>query len=234
MLRMQGAWRGVGDRARKPSVRPRVAVFVVVICDSGSDAKSDGRMPTGCPAARTIRADLIVMCDRGGGSGRRRRPAQRMTTACAGGRAVWSTGRWPSGWPTCGDSGNGGGSYYPHCRLFGGCMEHRIPQPRTSFVGTAYVLQLEKLAAEACYDREAFGMFPGGTAPGEGVQAIDVIEHQYMVTFGQKPTNKDLELSIAYFDSHLSDPEFGDVSALESAGRGHCRALLTTNRFLFY
>jgi len=29
-------------------------------------------------------------------------------------------------------------------------------------------------------------------------------------------------------------PELTDVSALESAGRGHCRALLTTNRFLFY
>jgi len=131
------------------------------------------------------------------------------------------------------DAGNASG-YYPHCRLLGGCMEHRIPQARTSFVGTAYVLQLEKAVAEACYDRSAFGMFPGNQAPDSSVQAIDVINHQYMVAFGQTPSNKDLELSIDYFDGHLADPEFNDVSPLESAGRGHCRALLTTNRFLFY
>jgi hypothetical protein len=55
-----------------------------------------------------------------------------------------------------------------------------------------------------------------------------------MLAFGVLPSNQDLELSIGYFDSHLGDPEFGDVSAMESAGRGHCRGLLTTNRFLFY
>jgi len=132
------------------------------------------------------------------------------------------------------NAGNGNGSFYPHCRLLGGCMEHRIPQGRTSFVGTAYVLQLEKAVTEACYDRSAFGMFPGAQAPGTGVQAIDVIEHQYRAAFGVSPSPDDLELSIAYFESHLQAPEFTDVSAMESAGRGHCRALLTTNRFLFY
>lgn len=132
------------------------------------------------------------------------------------------------------DLGNRDGTYYPHCRLLGGCMEHRIPQGRTSFVGTAYVLQLEKMVAEACYDRAAFRMFPGDTAPDASVQAIDVIEHQYMSAFSVEPSNADLELSIAYFESHLAEPEFDDVSPMESAGRGHCRALLATNRFLFY
>lgn len=132
------------------------------------------------------------------------------------------------------NTGNGNGGFYPHCRLLGGCMEHRIPLGRTSFVGTAYVLQLEKAVTEACYDRAAFGMFPGGQAPGAQVQAIDIIEHQYKLAFAVAPDTDDLEQSIAYFDSHLQSPEFTDVSAMESAGRGHCRALLTTNRFLFY
>ncbi len=132
------------------------------------------------------------------------------------------------------EAGNANGSMYPHCRLLGGCMEHRIPQGRTSFVGTAYVLQLEKAVAEACYDRDAFGMFPGGTAPGASLQAVDVIEHQYALAFSQRPTTEDLERSIEYFADHLAAPELSGMSALESAGRGHCRALLTSNRFLFY
>lgn len=132
------------------------------------------------------------------------------------------------------NAGNGDGAFYPHCRLLGGCMEHRIPLGRTSFVGTAYVLQLEKAAVEACYDRAALGMFPGDAQPDASVQAIDVIDHQYRKALGQLPTVADLELSIAYFESHIQDPEFDDVSPLESAGRGHCRALVTTNRFLFY
>ena len=42
-------------------------------------------------------------------------------------------------------------------------------------------------------------------------------------------------LTFAYhFNEHLADPEMTDVSALESAGRGHCRAILATNKFLFY
>jgi len=132
------------------------------------------------------------------------------------------------------DAGNANGAWYPHCRLLGGCMEHRIPLGRTSFVGTAYVLQLEKAAAEACYDRAAFGHFPGGVAPDASVQPIDIIRHQYALAFADEPLGKDLEASIAYFDGHLVDPELTDISPLESAGRGHCRALLTTNRFLFY
>ena len=132
------------------------------------------------------------------------------------------------------DSGNAAGTFYPHCRLLGGCMEHRIPLGRTSFVGTAYVLQLEKAVAEACYDRAAFGMFPGRKAPDDVVQPIDVIAHQYISAFGTEPSVRDLELSIEYFTGHLGQPEFDDVTALESAGRGHCRALLASNRFLYY
>jgi len=132
------------------------------------------------------------------------------------------------------NAGNGNGGFYPHCRLLGGCMEHRIPQGRTSFVGTAYVLQLEKAVTEACYDRNAVGMFPGDQAPGTEVQAIDIIEHQYKKALAVTPTTDDLALSIAYFEDHIQSPEFTDISAMESAGRGHCRALLTTNRFLFY
>ncbi len=131
------------------------------------------------------------------------------------------------------DNANGG-PYYRHCRLLGGCMEHRIPLGRTSFVGTAYVLELERVAVEACYDREAFGMFPGRVAPGDGVRPVDVIDHQYVTAFGAAPTDQERDLSVAYFESHLASPEHGDISPLESAGRGHCRALLTTNRFLFY
>lgn len=131
------------------------------------------------------------------------------------------------------DSGNGG-DYYRHCRLLGGCMEHRIPLGRTSFVGTAYVLELERLVVEACNDRGAYGMFPNGEPPTDGTRTVDVIRHQYVGAFGEEPTESDLDLSLAYFDSHLADPELTDVSAIESAGRGHCRALLTTNRFLFY
>ncbi|MCP4445980.1 MAG: hypothetical protein GY811_11635 [Myxococcales bacterium] len=132
------------------------------------------------------------------------------------------------------NSGNANGAWYPHCRLLGGCMDHRIPLGRTSFLGTAYVLQLEKAVAEACYDRAAFGHFPGGVAPTESVQAIDIIRHQFAVALAANPTEEDLARSIEYFDSHIADPEFDDVTAMESAGRGHCRALMTTNRFLFY
>lgn len=131
------------------------------------------------------------------------------------------------------DSGNGG-AYYRHCRLLGGCMEHRIPLGRTSFVGTAYVLELERVAVEGCYDREAFGMFPGRAQPSADVRPIDVIQHQYLTIFGAVPTDAERDLSVAYFDEHLTSPEHGDISALESAGRGHCRALITTNRFLYY
>jgi hypothetical protein len=131
-------------------------------------------------------------------------------------------------------TGNADGTLYPHCRLLGGCMEHRIPLERTAFLGTGYVLQLEKAVTDACSDRAAFGMFPGGVAPSEVTQAIDVIEHQYRHAFGAAPSQADVELSLAYFASHLPAPEFTDVTAMESAGRGHCRALLATNRFLFY
>ena len=132
------------------------------------------------------------------------------------------------------DVGNADGAFYRHCRLFGGCMEHRIPLERTSFVGTAYVLQLEKAVTEACNDREAFGMFPQGAAPTTSTKVIDIIEHQHLATFAAAPEPHEIERSLAYFDSHLIGPELDDVSPLESAGRGHCRALLTTNRFLFY
>lgn len=131
-------------------------------------------------------------------------------------------------------AGNAQGTYYRHCLFFGGCMEHRIPLGRTSFVGTAYVLELERAVVEACSDRAAFGMFPGNAAPGATTLAVDIIRHQYVAAFGAQPSDADLTASMAYFDSHLRAPEMTGVSALESAGRGHCRALLTTNRFLFY
>lgn len=150
-----------------------------------------------------------------------------------------SFGRWDTTAPDPGsqsfaDVGNAGGSMYPHCRLLGGCMEHRIPLGRTSFLGTAYVLQLEKAVTEACSDRVAYGMFPGGVAPDSTVQAIDIIDHQYRRAFAAQPSTRDVEQSLAYFASHLDDPEFEDVVPMESAGRGHCRALLASNRFLFY
>ncbi len=132
-----------------------------------------------------------------------------------------------------GGAGNGG-AYYPHCRLLGGCMEHRIPLGRTSFVGTAYVLQLEKAIAEACYDRSALGMFPGDQAPAAATEPIDIIRHQYRKAFAEEARPTDLANSLTYFEAHMADPEFTDVSPLESAGRGHCRVLLTTNVFLFY
>ncbi len=132
------------------------------------------------------------------------------------------------------DNGNSEGEFYGHCRLLGGCMEHRIPLGRTSFIGTGYVLELERAAAVACYDRTTFGMLPGGEAPGSSVQPIDVIEHQYVRAFSARPTIDDLALSLDYFSEHIKDPEFDDVTPLESAARGHCRVLLTTNRFLFY
>jgi hypothetical protein len=132
------------------------------------------------------------------------------------------------------DAGNGDGTYYRHCRLLGGCMEHRIPLARTSFVGTAYVLELEKAVTLACSDREAFGMFPGEQAPQVSTQVIEIINEQYKKAFGSDPSIEDVEQSVAYFEGHIQDPEFDDVTPLESAGRGHCRALLGSNRFLFY
>ena len=124
------------------------------------------------------------------------------------------------------DVGNGDGTYYRHCRLLGGCMEHRIPLARTSFVGTAYVLELEKAITLACSDREAFGMFPGQQAPDASTQVIEIINHQYTAAFSSDASTADLEQSIAYFEQHIQDPELDDVTPLESAGRGHCRALL--------
>lgn len=132
------------------------------------------------------------------------------------------------------NASNNTGSFYRHCRILGGCMEHRIPLGRSSFVGTAYVLEVERAVVEACNDRAALGMFPGAARPAATAQPIDVIQHQYQQIFGAAPAEVDLQASLAYFDAHMRAPELTDVSALESAGRGHCRALLTTNRFLFY
>ncbi len=132
------------------------------------------------------------------------------------------------------DVGNGEGGYYRHCRLLGGCMEHRIPLPRTSFVGTAYVLEMEKSITMACFDREAFGMFPARKSPGQDTAAESIIEHQYLQAFSAAPTKTEMVLALAYFNAHLEKPELTDIPPLESAGRGHCRAILGTNRFLFY
>lgn len=132
------------------------------------------------------------------------------------------------------DSANDQGSFYRHCRQLGGCMDHRIPLGRTNFVNTAYVLQLERAAVEACNDRDAFGMFPRGVAPDDTTSMIDVLRHQYLGAFGAEPDDTDIELSQTYLEGHVADPELGGMHPLESAGRGHCRALLTTNRFLFY
>lgn len=132
------------------------------------------------------------------------------------------------------DAGNQQGSMYRHCTFFGGCMEHRIPLGRTSFMGTAYVLELERAVVEACNDRAAFGMFPGAAAPTATTLAIDVVRHQFLKAFGQQPSDVDLQAAMAYMTSHLAAPELTGMGALESAGRGLCRALLTTNRFLLY
>lgn len=139
------------------------------------------------------------------------------------------------------DPDNNEDKYYVHCRLLGGCMEHRIPLGRTSFLGTAFVLEFGRAVSEACYDRATFGMFPpdgnGEQDPDiTSPQAIDIINHQYLRAFGVAPSAIDLELSIDYFEQHVADPEFTDnnITPIESAGRGHCRALLTTNRFIFY
>ena len=132
------------------------------------------------------------------------------------------------------EAGNDQGTFYRHCRQLGGCMDHRIPLGRTGFVNTAYVLQLERAAVEACNDGAAFGMFPRGEAPDDTTAMIEVIRHQHARAFGEQPDDTDIELSQAYFESHVAAPEQSGVHPLESAGRGHCRALLTTNRFLFY
>jgi len=132
------------------------------------------------------------------------------------------------------DAGNGDGQYYRHCRLLGGCLEHRIPLGRTSFVGTAYVLELEKTVSEACYDNNAFGMFPGNMEPTAETTVTEVIDHQYTVTFGTTPDDVERALSETYFNDHVADPEFTNMLPIESAGRGHCRSILASNRFLFY
>lgn len=132
------------------------------------------------------------------------------------------------------DAGNSQGTMYRHCTFFGGCMEHRIPLGRTSFMGTAYVLELERAVVEACNDRAVFGMFPGGAAPSGTALAIDVVRHQFLKAFGEQPSDVDLQAAMAYMQSHQLAPELTGMTPLESAGRGLCRALLTTNRFLLY
>lgn len=131
------------------------------------------------------------------------------------------------------DAGNVS-DFQQHCRLLGGCLEHRVPLGRRDAIGTVFAIQLEKAVAEACYDRRAFGMFPGNRAPDHRVGVTDVLEHQYMLAFGTLPDAKGVAWAQTYFDDHLSDPDFRDISPLESAGRGHCRAILASNRFLFY
>ncbi len=131
------------------------------------------------------------------------------------------------------DAGNDS-DFHQHCRLLGGCLEHRVPLGRRDAIGTVFAIQLEKAVAEACYDRRAFGMFPGNRAPDNQVGVTDVLEHQFMMAFGTMPDAKNIRWAQAYFDDHLSDPDFRDISPLESAGRGYCRAILASNRFLFY
>jgi len=131
-------------------------------------------------------------------------------------------------------AGNGDDEYYRHCRLLGGCLEHRIPLGRTSFVGTAYVLELEKSVTEACYNNAVFGIFPGNVEPTIETTVTDIINHQYVIAFGTEPDEVERGLSETYFAGHLLDPEFTNMTPMESAGRGHCRSILATNRFLFY
>lgn len=131
------------------------------------------------------------------------------------------------------DAGNWS-PFYQHCKLLGGCLEHRVPLGRRPAFGAIYMLELEKVVAEACYDRQVFGMFPGGRSPNQMVGAADIIQHQYLQAFAVKPSVEDMSASLKYFDEHLRDPDFEGMPPLEGAGRGHCRALLTSNRFVFY
>ncbi len=131
------------------------------------------------------------------------------------------------------DAGNWS-PFYQHCKLLGGCLEHRVPLGRRPAFGAIYMLELEKVVAEACYDRQAFGMFPGRRTPDQTIGAADIIHHQYKQAFSVAPSAEDMSASLQYFSEHLRDPDFEGMPPLEGAGRGHCRALLTSNRFVFY
>ncbi len=136
-------------------------------------------------------------------------------------------------------------TYHSACFLMQGCREHRVPaQDYPQTYGVPEVVLLDNLGRTACLDLQALGMFPGradpdgntqiGTTDAERIDAI--IKHQYKAFLGAIPDAEELAASRAYFMAHMAGPETtgAGVSALESAGRGHCRAMISNAKFLYY
>lgn len=136
--------------------------------------------------------------------------------------------------------------YYGYCFTLQGCREHRVPAtefPQT--YGVPEVVLLDNLGRLACLDVAAFGMFPArqdpdantalGATDAEKVTSV-IINYQYKAFMGVLPDAEQLAASKAYFTSHMAGPETttAGVSALESAGRGHCRAMISNAKFLYY
>jgi len=136
-------------------------------------------------------------------------------------------------------------TYHSACFTLQGCREHRIPA--TEYVqtyGVPEVVLLDNLGRTACLDLTAFGMFPGKVDPDANTQLgasdperVDaIIKYQYKVFLGAVPDAEQLGQSKTYFTQHMAGPETtgAGVSALESAGRGHCRAMISNAKFLYY
>jgi len=132
------------------------------------------------------------------------------------------------------------------CNSLGGCPDH-VSRQRNDSIGTVYVITLDKITSAACReDNTAIGMIPpditlSDTNPTQA-EMDAAINWQYLRFFDVTPRQDEMDASRTYFSSHLGkiDPDTGqptgetDTFNFGSAVRGHCMALLSSSKFIFY
>lgn len=126
-------------------------------------------------------------------------------------------------------------SYVAHCQAMGGCPDH-VTRERVFSTSIIHALTLERAALEACVlDKDAKAMLPANAdidaRRPTPAQIDEAIVWQYRHFFAQTPRRDEMDASRDYFVEHLED---GDDKNLGTALRGHCLALVTSAKFLYY
>ncbi len=135
---------------------------------------------------------------------------------------------------TAPESGRLTASWVAHCQAMGGCPDH-VTRERITTSSIIHAMTLDRVALEACVlDDEATAMLPPNAPIDEArpsPHAIDdAINWQYHHFFREVPNQDELDASRDYFVSHLDEPG----NDLQSALRGHCVALLTSTKLVYY
>jgi hypothetical protein len=126
-------------------------------------------------------------------------------------------------------------SYVTHCQAMGGCPDH-LTRERITTSSIIHAISLDRLAIEACVlDQEAKEMLPPDIDLGlrrPSPQLIDqAIVWHYDHFFGVLPRKDEFDASRDYVTAHR---EANDFNTFETAMRGHCVALTTSAKFVYY